>query len=82
MGVLNIMIFVFIAMIASFSLSQAYAFPIVFDDDYIVEKFATGLAYPTTMTFVGEDILVLEKDTGKVIPVSYTHLTLPTKRIV
>ena len=54
-------------MIASFSLSQVYAFPIVFDDDYILEKFATGLAYPTTMTFVGEDILVLEKDTGKVI---------------
>ena len=54
-------------MIASFSLSQVYAFPIIHDDDYIVEKFATGLQYPTTMTFVGEDILVLEKNTGKVI---------------
>jgi len=54
-------------MIASFSLSQVYAEPIIFDGDFIVEKFATGLEYPTTMTFVGEDILVLEKNTGKVI---------------
>ena len=67
MGVLYITIFAFIAMIASFSLSQVYAEPIIYDDDYIVEKFATGLQYPTTMTFVGEDILVLEKNTGKVI---------------
>ena len=54
-------------MIASFSLSQVYAFPIIYDDDYIIEKFATGLQYPTTMYFVGDDILVLEKNTGKVI---------------
>ena len=67
MGILYITVFVFITMIASFSLSQVYAFPIIHDDDYIVEKFATGLQYPTTMTFVGEDILVLEKNTGKVI---------------
>ena len=41
--------------------------PIIYDDDYIVEKFVTGLEYPLTMTFVGEDMLVLEKNTGKVI---------------
>jgi len=70
MGILYITVFVFITMIASFSLSQVYALPILFDDDYIVEKFATGLQYPTTMTFVGEDILVLEKNTGKVIRIS------------
>ena len=67
MGILHITVFVFITIIASFSLSQVYALPIVFDDDYIVEKFATGLEYPITMTFVGEDILVIEKNTGKVI---------------
>ena len=76
MGILYITVFVFITMIASFSLSQVYAVSvqveerpdlIIYDDDYIVEKFATGLKYPTTMTFVGEDILVLEKNTGKVI---------------
>lgn len=67
MGILYIMVFVFITMIASFSLSQVYAEPIIYDDDYIVEKFATGLQYPTTMYFVGDDILVLEKNTGNVI---------------
>ena len=41
--------------------------PIIYDDDYIIEKFVSGLNLPTTMTFVGEDILVLEKNTGKVI---------------
>ena len=35
--------------------------PIIYDDDYIIEKFVSGLNFPTTMTFVGEDILVLEK---------------------
>ena len=54
-------------MIASFSLSQVYAEPIIFDGDFTVEKLATGLEYPTTMTFVGKDILILEKNTGKVI---------------
>ncbi|MCS5550290.1 MAG: pentapeptide repeat-containing protein, partial [Gammaproteobacteria bacterium] len=44
--------------------------PIIYDDDYIIEKFATGLQYPTTMYFVGDDILVLEKNTGKVIRIS------------
>jgi len=70
MGILYITIFVFITMITSFSLSQVYAEPIIYDDDYIVEKFATGLHYPTTMHFVGDDILVLEKNTGKVIRIS------------
>ncbi|SVC82778.1 uncharacterized protein METZ01_LOCUS335632, partial [marine metagenome] len=69
MGILHITIFVFITMITSFSLSQVYAEPIIYDDDYIIEKFATGLQYPTTMYFVGDDILVLEKNTGKVIQV-------------
>ena len=54
MNILYITIFVFIIMIASFSLSQVYSEPIIYDDDYIVEKFATGLHYPTTMHFVGD----------------------------
>ena len=41
--------------------------PVVFDSDFIVQKFSTGLEFPTTMYFVGDDILVLEKFTGKVI---------------
>ena len=50
-----------------FTLSEVYAEPIIFDDDYLIEKFAWGLKFPTALDFVGEDILVLEKDTGKVI---------------
>ena len=61
MGIIYITVFVLITLVASFSLSQVYAFPTIYDDDYIVEKFATGLDWPTAMTFVGEDILVLEK---------------------
>ncbi len=64
-------IVVFVTTIASFSLSQVYAEPIIYDDDYMVEKFATGLQYPTTMYFVGDDILVLEKNTGKLIRIIY-----------
>ena len=41
--------------------------PTVFDDDLIIKKFSTGLNYPTSMYFVGDDILVLEKSTGKII---------------
>ena len=63
-------IVVFVTTIAAFSLSQVYAEPIIYDDDYMVEKFATGLQYPTTMYFVGDNILVLEKNTGKVIRIS------------
>ncbi|MFP6585886.1 MAG: PQQ-dependent sugar dehydrogenase, partial [Candidatus Nitrosopelagicus sp.] len=67
--------------IASFSLSQVYAEPIIYDDDYIIEKFVTGLQYPTTMTFVGKEILVLEKNTGNVIRIqdngiAYNELAL------
>ena len=73
MGIQYIPVFVFITMIASFSLSQVYAEPepvaepIIYDDDFIVEKFVSGLEWPTTMDFIGDDILVLEKNTGKVI---------------
>ena len=34
----------------------------VFSDDLRVETFADGLTLPTTMAFVGDDLLVLEKD--------------------
>ncbi len=38
----------------------------IYDSDFIVEEFVTGLSQPTTMTFVGDDILVLEKNSGHV----------------
>ena len=38
----------------------------IFDDEFIVKEYVTGLSQPTTMTFVGDDILVLEKNSGHV----------------
>ena len=32
----------------------------MFDDRYTVEEFVTGLDRPTTMTFVEEDLIILE----------------------
>ena len=64
----RLIIFLIITLTATiFSLSEVYGEPIIFDDDYLVEIFVGGLHYPTTMDFVGDDILVLEKNTGKVI---------------
>ena len=41
--------------------------PILKDQDYVVEKFVSGIENsPTTMAFVGDDILVLQKTDGKV----------------
>jgi glucose/arabinose dehydrogenase len=40
--------------------------PTVLDADFKIEKFASGLSVPTTMAFVGDDILVLQKNDGKV----------------
>jgi len=41
--------------------------PTTISDGYIVEKLYGGLEFPTTLDFVGDDILVLEKHSGKVI---------------
>lgn len=41
--------------------------PVLKDQDYVVEKFVSGIENsPTTMAFVGDDILVLQKTDGKV----------------
>tara|TARA_Y100001949_G_scaffold174375_1_gene181709 strand:+ start:39 stop:1304 length:1266 start_codon:yes stop_codon:yes gene_type:complete len=40
--------------------------PIIFDDNLVVEEFVTGLNFPTTMDFIGNDIFVLEKNSGNV----------------
>ena len=38
----------------------------IHDDNFKVEEFVTGLSQPTQMTFVENDLLVLEKNNGKV----------------
>ena len=41
--------------------------PVIFDEDYEIEKITDGLNSPTTMSFLNNDLLVLEHFTGKVI---------------
>ncbi|HIO32524.1 MAG TPA: hypothetical protein EYN25_02960, partial [Candidatus Nitrosopelagicus sp.] len=75
MGILFITVFV--VTVASFSLSSVYAEPVIYDDDYIVEKFVGRLGFPTTMTFVGDEILILEKSSGNVIRIHDNGVPYP-----
>ncbi|QLH10221.1 sorbosone dehydrogenase family protein [Nitrosarchaeum sp. AC2] len=36
------------------------------DSTFMIEEFVTGLSQPTTMTFMGNDILILEKNKGTI----------------
>ena len=82
MHIISITILFLIAFIASFSFSEAQlpqqpVFSMqmqIFDDDYFIEKFTDGLEWPTTMTFIDGDILILEKHTGKVIRIQENGL--------
>ncbi len=40
--------------------------PIVLDSDFKIEEFVSGLIAPVNMEFVGDDLLVLEKNSGTV----------------
>ncbi len=40
--------------------------PILLDDDFLVEEFVNGLHVPTNMEFIGNDLLVLQKNDGQV----------------
>ena len=51
--------------------------PIIFDTSFVVKEFTTGLSFPTTMTFVDKDILVLEKNNGQVRHVLQDGTLLP-----
>jgi len=44
--------------------------PIIFDQDYNIEKFVTGLHYPTAMDFSENGIFVLEKNSGKIFHIN------------
>ena len=37
------------------------------DNDFVIEEYASGLHQPTAMEFLGDDIIVLEKNSGKVL---------------
>ena len=40
--------------------------PVVLDSDFQIEEFVSGLSVPVNMEFIGDDLLVLEKNTGAV----------------
>ena len=41
-------------------------FPVILDSDFKIEEFISGLSVPVNMEFIGNDLLVLEKNTGTV----------------
>ena len=40
--------------------------PKIMDENFLISEFTAGLNFPTTMEFVGNDILVLQKNDGLV----------------
>ena len=44
-----------------------YAEPVLTDDEYSIEEYISGLEMPTTMTFIENDILILQKNDGKIL---------------
>ncbi len=65
---LLILFFVLLVSLVLVTVQQSFAqgLPVIQDSNFKVELVASGLSIPTTMTFVGSDILVLEKNSGKV----------------
>lgn len=56
-----------ILILVGFVILPSYAEPTVKDDNFIVQKYVTGICCsPTTMAFEGNDILVLSKVSGQV----------------
>ena len=47
--------------------SQASAEPYMVEPDFIIEEYVSGLHFPTKMVFMEDDIIILEKFTGKVL---------------
>jgi len=51
--------------------------PNVLDTGFVVEEFTTGLTWPTTMAFIDNDILVLQKNDGQIRHVLADGTLLP-----
>ena len=51
--------------------------PNILDTDFVFEEFTTGLSFPTTMAFIDNDILVLQKNDGQVRHVLADGTILP-----
>lgn len=49
-----------------FSFSYVFAEPYLVDSNFVVEEYVRGLAFPTSMHWIDNDLLVLEKNSGNV----------------
>ena len=54
---------------ASHTTTSNHQSPEIFDANYEIEKFVDGFRYPTTITFIDNELLVLEKNSGKIFHV-------------
>ena len=54
----------------SCAVKESLQHPFVTDRNYVVEKFVSGLEFPVTLDFVGDDMLVIEKHSGKVMRIA------------
>ena len=55
----------FVLALVLIGILPAFGDPLLKDKDLAAKKFVQGLSQPTTMAFVGDDILVLQKNDGK-----------------
>lgn len=58
--------FFLILLIIPFLMMDVFAEPTLKNSDYSIEVFVDGLTFPTTMGFLEKDIVILEKNSGKV----------------
>ena len=59
-------VLLFSLLAAPASAQPVWIMPSIKDPDFVVETFVSGIPSPTTMAFVGDDILVLQKNDGQV----------------
>ena len=57
---------IFISFLLIFVIPNALGEPVLFDRNFKVEEFTSGISFPVQMDFVGNDLLVLEKNSGDV----------------
>jgi glucose/arabinose dehydrogenase len=73
--IILLLLFFFSVITASAFGAPVGSVPIIKDQDFVVERFVTGIeSSPTTMAFVGNDILVLQKHDGKVSLIRDGHI--------
>ena len=58
--------YVFPIIFLAFFIQYGFAEPYVVDENFLVEKYVSGLNYPSAILFIDDDILVLEKNTGNI----------------